>query len=217
MCLARAEPRPWPWDAPPSQGCCELRAAALALLYQNSSLRAELGGDEPLGAESRAESSCGTGQICPCTSVSVSSSARFGSCTTLSISCCAGCLHPLGWRKQIPLAISFPAPSRAGCGDNARITLQSVGAGLMAGPHGTVGLHFDSLGMAFADPRAAGSSQLSAHHGKAPVLENWRHLSSGRQQCQIPRELETKQIQSKTRISQLCSWRAPGGAQGGTG
>lgn len=64
-------------------------------------------------------------------------------------------------------------------------------------------------------------------HGGAPSplpamakprhLGSWRHPSSGKHQCQIPREHETKQIQSKTRISKLCSWRAPGGAQGGTG
>lgn len=49
MCLARGESRPRPWDAPPGQGCSELRAAALALLYLLASGPGH-GGDEPLRA-----------------------------------------------------------------------------------------------------------------------------------------------------------------------
>lgn len=88
----------------------------------------------------------------------------------------------------------------------------------MAGPHGTVGLHLSPWGWCLQmQARAGGSSQLSAHRGKALVLGKLEAPFLWKHQCQIPRELETKQIQSKTCISKLCSWRAPGGAQGGTG
>lgn len=191
MCLARGEFRPWPWDAPLGQGCSELRAAALALLYQNSSL----------GPWARAWGGRATGGSCGTVPTPRPSPAvglvLVGGCRLarhvpahlpVSVSFCqkrelhqpphllptAGCLRPWGWGKQILLATGFSCSCRC-CAwrsqSHARINVQSGGAGLMAGPHGSVGLHLDSRGWCLqTQARAPGSSQPSARHGKTPAL-----------------------------------------------
>lgn len=145
------------WDAPPNQGCSELRAAALALLYQNSSLGpwARTWGDEPPGAHLTLPPHQGVSHgLARCVPahlpVSVSPSARTGSCSSLPTSC-AGCLHPLAWGKQIPLAISFPCCCQC-CADPKAQQGQFWGCRDDGWAPWDCGLSSQFLGMVFADP-----------------------------------------------------------------